>query len=232
MKVLDRFRAKQSIGVLAATVGRAANVIDAELLLYETHQNLWDLLFHVCSAFHDCAFVIDIHRHFPEVRTEFRSHMGAILTDSRDALVRLAEGKQLAGSTYFAIGERVVPALSTEPAFRYESTLCKRGSCRLVERVQPDSLGPCGTMQERHAATLAMFDRLICRADSQTGLHGDVLLRYAAALDLMYRRYEGQGAFWVRLACASPDSPASSVDVALEAAWALPLDEISRNLAT
>ena len=229
MQFLSRSSKRQGIGTLAVAVGHVGDVLSAQLQLHESHGNLGNLLFHVCSAFHDCSFVIDAGGKPPEAFAEFRSHMGAVLVDSRDILIRLSNGEQPEGDHFFSVGRQVVSAITAPITFRYESALFMRGRQREVERVQPSSENGFSAPQDRHAAVLVVFDRLLTRL---AGSSEETLLRSAAAIDLMYRGYEGQGTFWTRVAAMAPMRVASPVDKALGAAWDLPVSELRKGLAT
>ena len=205
---MEEMRSRRPSGTLAVQVGRADDLLDCELSVYERHEDTFALACHFCIAVDELTFGLGQQMLMPEARVHHRKNMSELIVDVRDR-AKLVAQDELPASTYVSLAGRVIGEIEQDLAFGYESHFYGRPpKCRAV-RVSPAEDPRSPYFQHHHLVALALSDRLVRSLGDTLPDKRIVSLRVSCLMGLLGAYYEKTGAFWLRqdMAAFSPTWP-------------------------
>lgn len=212
-------RSRKPSGTAAVQVGRAEELLDCQIVVYESHSSAFDFACHFCFIADECMFGLGQQRLFPEARIPHRENMLDLLVDVRNRSLLIAQRESPVGM-YAPVISGFVGAMNQDLAFEYESHFYGAPpKCRAV-RVRPVEEPKFAFFQHHHLAALALSEKLL-DAVSKRGEHDlTVPLRVAALMDFLRATYEQAGALWLKpgLAPLAPTWPEGGPQRAIKAA--------------
>ena len=190
-------RRRKPSGTAAVQIGRAEELLDCQIVLYESHANAFDFACHFCFIVDECTFGLGQQRLFPEARVPHRENMRDLLVDVRNRSLLIAQGESPVGM-YAPVTSGFVGTIGQDLAFEYESHFFGGPpKCRAV-RVRPAEEPRFAFFQHHHLAALALSERLLDAVGKEAAQDGVLPLRVAALMDFLRAAYERAGALWLK----------------------------------
>ena len=190
-------RSRKPSGTAAVQIGRAEELLDCQIVLYESHSSAFDFACHFCFIVDECMFGLGQQGLFPEARVPHRENMRDLLVDVRNRSLLIAQGESPVGM-YAPVTPGFVGTMDQDLAFEYESHLYGvPPKCRAI-RVRPVEEPRFAFFQHHHLAALAISERLLDAVAKQTAQDRTVPLKVAALMDFLCAAYEQAGALWFK----------------------------------
>ena len=210
---------RKPTGTAAVQIGRADELLDSQIVLYESHASAFDFACHFCFILDECLFGLGQERIFPEARVPHRTDMLELLVDARNRSLAAARGASSA-SMYVPVAGLFVGTMEQDLAFEYESHLFGVPPRCRVDRVRPTEEPRFPRFDHHHLVALALSEKLIEALVEQVEHDRMVALRVAALMDFLRAAYEQEGVLWTQpgLAPLAPTWPKGGPERAIAAA--------------